>query len=91
MDVIARNDRALTVSFLLAAFAMHVGQGVAENRHPDLFIYRAGAAIGLAVYFLYSRNRSHVGRGIIDVHEDDPDAPGNPVPPVPSFKDDNKD
>jgi basic amino acid/polyamine antiporter, APA family len=40
------------------------------------------AAIGLLVYFLYSRGKSHVGRGIIDVHEDDPDAPPQPVPPV---------
>ena len=29
--------------------------------------------IGLFLYFLYSRSRSHVGRGIIDtMHEDDP-------------------
>lgn len=27
-------------------------------------------AVGLAIYFLYSRNRSHVGRGIIDVVDD---------------------
>ena len=39
-------------------------------------------AIGLIVYFLYSRRHSHVGRGIIDVHEDDPDAPPQPVPPI---------
>ena len=45
------------------------------------------AAVGLVVYFLYSRSRSYVGRGIIDVHEDDPDAPPQPVPPAPSFKD----
>jgi APA family basic amino acid/polyamine antiporter len=38
---------------------------------------------GLVVYFLYSRRKSHVGRGIIDVHEDDPDAPPHPVPPLP--------
>ena len=30
-------------------------------------------AIGLLVYFLYSRSRSHVGRGIVDkIGEDDP-------------------
>ena len=27
-------------------------------------------AVGLAIYFLYSRKRSHVGRGIVDVVED---------------------
>ena len=27
-------------------------------------------AIGLVIYFLYSRSRSHVGRGMIDVVED---------------------
>lgn len=41
--------------------------------------------VGLLIYFLYSRKRSHVGRGIIDVHEDDSDAPPPPVPPVPSM------
>ncbi len=31
--------------------------------------------IGIAIYFLYSRSRSHVGRGIIEVHELDADVP----------------
>jgi APA family basic amino acid/polyamine antiporter len=39
-------------------------------------------AIGLLVYFGYSRSRSHVGRGIIDVPELDPNAPPQPVPPI---------
>jgi basic amino acid/polyamine antiporter, APA family len=43
------------------------------------------AAIGLLVYFGYSRKRSHVGRGLVEVHEDDPDAPPGPVPPAPHF------
>ncbi len=46
-----------------------------------LFVF--WAVVGLVVYFAYSRSRSHVGRGIIDVHEDDPDAPPQPVPPAP--------
>lgn len=41
------------------------------------------AVIGLAVYFLYSRSRSHVGRGVVDVPEADDDAPPQPVPPMP--------
>lgn len=41
------------------------------------------AAIGLLVYFGYSRSRSHVGQGRVEVHEDDPDAPQQPVPPLP--------
>jgi APA family basic amino acid/polyamine antiporter len=40
-------------------------------------------AIGLVIYFLYSRSRSHVGRGLIEVHELDADAPPQPVPPLP--------
>ena len=40
-------------------------------------------AVGLVVYFAYSRGHSHVGRGIIDVHELDPDAPPTSVPPMP--------
>jgi len=39
--------------------------------------------VGLLVYFTYSRRHSYVGRGIIDVHEDDADAPPGPVPPLP--------
>ena len=40
------------------------------------------ASIGLVVYFAYSRNRSHVGRGHVEVHEEDPDAPPTSVPPI---------
>lgn len=41
------------------------------------------AVIGLIVYFGYSRSRSHVGRGIVDVPEDDAGIPPQPVPPMP--------
>ena len=37
--------------------------------------------VGLLVYFFYSRSHSHLGRGIVEVHEDDPDAPKPPVEP----------
>jgi APA family basic amino acid/polyamine antiporter len=40
------------------------------------------AALGLIVYYAYSRSRSHVGRGIVQVHEDDTDLPPSSVPPV---------
>jgi APA family basic amino acid/polyamine antiporter len=44
-------------------------------------------AIGLLIYFGYSRRRSHVGRGIVDVPELAPDAPGSigiaPMPGAP--------
>ncbi|NOW43907.1 APA family basic amino acid/polyamine antiporter [Novosphingobium sp. SG751A] len=39
--------------------------------------------VGLFVYYFYSRSRSHVGRGLVEVHEDDDDAPDLPVPPMP--------
>jgi APA family basic amino acid/polyamine antiporter len=42
-------------------------------------------AIGLFIYFVYSRSRSHVGRGLVEVHEDDADVPPPPIPPAPSF------
>ncbi len=48
-----------------------------------LGLFVAWAVIGLAVYFLYSRGHSHVGRGVIEVHEDDPGIPPQPVPPLP--------
>jgi len=46
-------------------------------------LFAIWAVIGLVVYFLYSRSRSHVGRGIIEVHEGDPGIPPQPVPPLP--------
>jgi basic amino acid/polyamine antiporter, APA family len=48
-----------------------------------LTLFAAWAAIGLVVYFTYSRHHSHVGRGSIEVHEDDPGIPPQPVPPLP--------
>ena len=46
------------------------------------------AAIGLLVYFGYSRSRSHVGRGIIEVPELAPEAPSSvgvaPMPGAPA-------
>ncbi len=50
-----------------------------------LKLFFAWAAIGLVVYFVYSRSRSHVGQGIFDVHEDDPETPPQPVPPLPGI------
>lgn len=41
------------------------------------------AVLGLFVYFLYSRKHSHVGRGLVEVHEDDVDVPPQPVAPLP--------
>ena len=38
--------------------------------------------IGLLVYFLYGYRKSHVGRGLIETHELDPDAPPPPVPGI---------
>jgi APA family basic amino acid/polyamine antiporter len=50
--------------------------------HKSIILFVVWAIIGLIVYFAYSRSRSYVGRGIIDVHEDDADAPPQPVPPI---------
>jgi APA family basic amino acid/polyamine antiporter len=41
------------------------------------------AVIGLIVYYAYSRSRSHVGRGLVEVHEGDADIPPQPVAPLP--------
>jgi APA family basic amino acid/polyamine antiporter len=48
-------------------------------------LFLGWAAIGLVIYFLYSRNRSHVGQGHVEVHEDDADAPPTSVPPLPEL------
>jgi APA family basic amino acid/polyamine antiporter len=47
-----------------------------------LGLFAGWGILGLFVYFFYSRGKSHVGRGIIDVHEDDPDIPPSSVPPI---------
>lgn len=47
-----------------------------------LLLFVGWAALGLIVYFAYSRNASHVGKGLVEVHEDDPDAPPTSVPPI---------
>jgi len=39
-------------------------------------------ALGLVVYFAYGYRKSHVGRGLVEVHETDSDAPPPPVPPI---------
>jgi APA family basic amino acid/polyamine antiporter len=45
-------------------------------------LFAGWAVIGLFVYFLYSRSRSHVGRGLTEVHELDADIPPSSVPPI---------
>ncbi len=47
------------------------------------------AVIGLVIYFTYSRSRSHVGRGLVEVHEGDADIPPQPVAPLPGGMDIN--
>jgi APA family basic amino acid/polyamine antiporter len=48
-----------------------------------LALFAGWAVIGLIVYFTYSRHHSHVGRGVVEVHEGDADVPPQPVPPMP--------
>ncbi|MET3724262.1 amino acid permease [Sphingomonas trueperi] len=59
---------------------------------PTIMLFFGWAAVGLVVYYAYSRSRSHVGRGLVDVPEADADAPPQPVPPIgsahtPGYKD----
>tara|TARA_R110000787_G_scaffold8528_9_gene28903 strand:+ start:6226 stop:7809 length:1584 start_codon:yes stop_codon:yes gene_type:complete len=39
-------------------------------------------AIGLLIYFFYSRSHSHLGRGVLEVPELGKDVPQQPVPPI---------
>jgi APA family basic amino acid/polyamine antiporter len=48
-----------------------------------ILLFVGWAVVGLVVYFTYSRNKSHVGRGLVEVHEDDADTPPQPVAPLP--------
>jgi len=50
--------------------------------HDTKMMFVIWAAIGLVVYYAYSRNRSHVGRGLVEVHEADADVPPTSVPPI---------
>jgi len=49
-----------------------------------ILLFVGWALIGLAVYYLYSRSRSHVGRGLMEVNE--PDAYEDLEPPVPGTR-----
>jgi basic amino acid/polyamine antiporter, APA family len=48
-----------------------------------ILVLPAWGLVGLIVYFLYSRSRSHVGRGMFEVHELDPDLPKSPIEDLP--------
>lgn len=50
-----------------------------------LELFFAWAGIGLVVYFVYSRSRSHVGKGVAEEHEHDDNVPVSSVPPVPNL------
>jgi APA family basic amino acid/polyamine antiporter len=39
--------------------------------------------LGLICYFAYGYRKSHVGRGLVETHEEDADVPPVPVPPLP--------
>ncbi len=47
-----------------------------------LMLFAGWATLGLVIYFGYSRSRSHLGRGVLEVPEAEPEAPPVPVPPI---------
>jgi len=47
-----------------------------------LALFASWTLLGLVIYFGYSRHASHLGRGLVEVHEEDPDVPPTPVPPI---------
>ncbi|GAW39766.1 putative amino acid permease YhdG [Brevundimonas sp. SH203] len=50
--------------------------------HDAKMVLPIWGGVGLLIYFAYGYRKSHVGRGLIEVHETDGDAPPPPVPPI---------
>ena len=50
---------------------------------PAMLFLPGWSVIGLVVYFLYSRSRSHLARGIVELPELDPESPPMPAAPMP--------
>jgi len=47
--------------------------------HDAKLVLPIWGAIGLVIYFLYGMRKSHLGRGLVEVHEDDTDLPPPPA------------
>ncbi|WP_395943730.1 amino acid permease [Brevundimonas sp.] len=50
--------------------------------HDAKMVLPIWGGIGLVIYFLYGYRKSHLGRGLVEVHETDSDVPPPPVPPI---------
>lgn len=50
--------------------------------HDAKMVLPIWGGIGLVIYFLYGYRKSHLGRGLIEVHETDSDLPPPSVPPI---------
>lgn len=46
-------------------------------------VFLVWTLFGLVVYFFYGYRHSHVGRGLVEVHETDADVPPMPIAPMP--------
>jgi APA family basic amino acid/polyamine antiporter len=72
--------------WLIAPLAMVGCVGLYFSLPTDaMLVLPLWGAFGLLLYFVYGYRRSHVGRGVIEVHEGDADAPPQPAPPLPGI------
>ena len=80
-DVATERSLIMTLVMLGAILVDRAALSMRNLALAAMIVLPAWGVIGLLVYFVYARSRSHVGRGLMEVHEPEyadlePDIPG---------------